>query len=293
MEWIGGSIPYFMGEEGGVTDREVVYVDELPDSVTEIAIATYRVDELARIPQDAFTNGFSVIIIPASSATHLAYAQSAPDLPGIFDTPIIGWIAGVHLDDLGKARAQVTAGPERRSSHEDAVVLHARLRDNCAAAIEIVNLFERGTGDTLTFDTTGFSQDTVNVNGAPRPFATYLREIDHDTRLPLVADYFGALVNASIQAVSADGPSVALYAPVFADIEYRLAAPVGDYVAEFTARLPRGAADPAFACNCILNFVYSELDGKHTGDIRGPITFGEVAYQLLNQTLVYLQIHDF
>ena len=28
-----------------------------------------------------------------------------------------------------------------------------------------------------------------------------------------------------------------------------------------------------------------------TGEMVGPITFGEVAYQLLNQTMVYLTIY--
>ncbi|MGV8838548.1 DUF6976 family protein [Cellvibrio sp.] len=32
------------------------------------------------------------------------------------------------------------------------------------------------------------------------------------------------------------------------------------------------------------------MEGKKTRDLTGPITFGEVAYQLLNQTLVYLSI---
>ena len=47
-----------------------------------------------------------------------------------------------------------------------------------------------------------------------------------------------------------------------------------------------------FSCNCILNYLYSELEGKKTGGITGPITFGEIAYQLLNQTMVYLTIED-
>lgn len=34
------------------------------------------------------------------------------------------------------------------------------------------------------------------------------------------------------------------------------------------------------------------LEGKKTGDVTGPVTFGEIAYQLLNQTLVYLNIID-
>jgi hypothetical protein len=34
------------------------------------------------------------------------------------------------------------------------------------------------------------------------------------------------------------------------------------------------------------------LESKKTNHFVGPITFGEIAYQLLNQTLVYLEVHD-
>jgi hypothetical protein len=39
-----------------------------------------------------------------------------------------------------------------------------------------------------------------------------------------------------------------------------------------------------------LNFLYGELEGKKTGTITGPMTFGEIAYQLLNQTMIFLEI---
>jgi hypothetical protein len=68
---------------------------------------------------------------------------------------------------------------------------------------------------------------------------------------------------------------------------------VADYVKAFTRQMPSGGDDKVFfSCNCILNFLHSELAGKQTGAFTGPVTFGEVAYQLLNQTLVYLKIHD-
>jgi hypothetical protein len=41
-----------------------------------------------------------------------------------------------------------------------------------------------------------------------------------------------------------------------------------------------------------LNYLYSGLEGRNTAPFVGPITFGEIAYQLLNQTLVYLQMQD-
>ena len=35
-----------------------------------------------------------------------------------------------------------------------------------------------------------------------------------------------------------------------------------------------------------------ELEGKKTDPFTGPVTYGEIAYQLLNQTLVYLELVD-
>jgi hypothetical protein len=66
---------------------------------------------------------------------------------------------------------------------------------------------------------------------------------------------------------------------------------VADYAGAFRSRL--SATDPAgvvFGCNCILNFLYGELEGQAIGGVQGPVTFGEIAYQLLNQTLVTIRI---
>jgi hypothetical protein len=290
--WIGGTIPYFMTTDGGLVTQDQVYIDTLPAQVDEVKIASYTADELQHMPADGFEDGFSVIIVPAGSPVHSHYAAEASGFPGLFDRPVVGWVSGVHLDDLASATAKVFAGSGSQVSAEDAVVMHAALPDGVLASAEIVNLFRQGDGPVLTFDATGFTQDKVLVDGVPRVFAEYLHEIGHDTRLPLVADYFGAMINVSFQSVPDDGGPVALYAPAFSGIEYKLAAPVGDYVGEFESHLPAGGVAPTFSCNCILNFLYSELEGKRTGDVVGPITFGEIAYQLLNQTLVYLTIHD-
>lgn len=49
---------------------------------------------------------------------------------------------------------------------------------------------------------------------------------------------------------------------------------------------------PLFSCNCILNNLYGKLEGNVTPPFAGLVTFGEVAYHLLNQTLVYAEIID-
>lgn len=86
---------------------------------------------------------------------------------------------------------------------------------------------------------------------------------------------------------------VHLYAPVFSGIRYKLARPISNYVDSFTNQLPKELDKQViFSCNCVLNYFYSELEGRQTSHILGPITFGEIAYQLINQTMVYLTITD-
>ncbi|MHB8087936.1 MAG: DUF6976 family protein, partial [Anaerolineaceae bacterium] len=69
--WIGGSIPYFMTDHGGVFTRHKIYVTELPQSVSKISIKIYNLQTLKDIYLDMPPNGFSVIIMPCSSKTHL------------------------------------------------------------------------------------------------------------------------------------------------------------------------------------------------------------------------------
>jgi hypothetical protein len=114
--------------------------------------------------------------------------------------------------------------------------------------------------------------------------------------LPLVAHELGeggVRINVSFQSTDAARGEVRLFAPVFAGVRYRHARPVRDYVDAFVSALPTGIGHRiVFGCNCVLNYVHSALEGRRTGDIVGPITFGEIAYQLLNQTMVYLTVND-
>jgi hypothetical protein len=104
-----------------------------------------------------------------------------------------------------------------------------------------------------------------------------------------VADYNGSIVNVSVQRVDEASGTVKFYAPVFTGVEYKLATPVADYVSAFEAAAGKNVkAD--FSCNCILNYLYAGLEGKRAGDSYGPVAFGEIAHQLLNQTMVRLVI---
>lgn len=291
--WIGGSIPYFMSEDGGQTNRELIYAAEMPpDIASKLQVKFYDVDSISNVAKEAPENGFTIILIPATSEVHFSYAQNAPGYEDMFIKPVAGWVTGVDLNDLGTVKPIVLNGVTGESSHDKALVMHVTLKPNKVAVIGIVNTFSQGEGDTIEFQEAGFTVTNCLVNGLERNFAEYLREQQIDTHLPLVASYSGTMINASLQTIDDEAGTVTLYAPVFNGIKYKMAAPVGNYIDAFQAAIPKLDHDVAFSCNCVLNYMYSELEGKKTAHITGPMSFGEIAYQLLNQTMVYLTVED-
>ncbi len=290
--WIGGSIPYFMSDEGGKTTKDQIYVAELdPSLARRLQVKFYNTSTIKNVAKDAPDDGFTILLIPAFTDVHLAYAQNAPEYEDMFIKPVAGWVTGIHLDDLGTVQPCVVNGGTGESSQNKAVAMHVTLASGKVANVGIVNILKQGGGDMFEFPDTGFSAKECLVNGIEQNFADYLLQNDIDTKSSLVADYSGAMINVSFQAIDEDEKTVSFYAPVFRGVEYKLAEKVSDYVSQFQSALPR-LNGVTFSCNCVLNYLWAELEGKKTEGMNGPMTFGEIAYQLLNQTLVYLTIED-
>lgn len=288
--WIGGTIPYFMADEGGVVDRERVFATIIPALAEPPVLRFYDVESLPQLCRNGPENGYTLLIVPAFGPCHGSFAENAPNYEEMYLKPLLGWVAGVHLDDLGKRTPKVVLGTTGEFSDQHAVAMDVPLPPEKFARIDIVNLFRPGEGPALTFPAAGFAADACLIDGRPGTLTEHLRATGADTRLPLVADYCGAMINVSIKSVADANGGVEFYAPVFPGVEYRLAAPVDDYLAAFRQALPALGGGLTFSCNCILNFLYSGLEGQRTGPLQGPITFGEIGYQLLNQTLVYLTV---
>jgi hypothetical protein len=291
--WIGGSVPYLAAEGGEPARRELVQVTTLPVQAGAVSVRVYDATSIRGVYSDLAGKGFGVVVIPASSATHLEFALHAPEYPGFAVRPLVGWISGSHLDDSEGDQPCAYSGITREPVLDGAVVLQVTLPPGRAAEVGVVNMFEQGDGEAITFPRNGFDVDTAFVDGVETNFADFLRGTGLDTRLPLVADYYGLMVNVSFQAVDPVGRSVRFYSPVFAGLTYRHARPIGNYTQDFVAHLPaKWPQGPVFSCNCILNYFYSDLVGAQAQVLSGPLTFGEVAYQLLNQTMVYLTVSD-
>ncbi|MGA2141937.1 MAG: hypothetical protein ABSG94_05880 [Brevinematales bacterium] len=289
--WIGGSIPYFIAENGGLFSKDKVFVTDIDKSrFVNTKIISYTQDSISGIAKDIAENGLAFLILPFGSPVHIEYAKKSPGYEKMFLNPIIGWISGIALDEIGKKKATVMNGITGEVYTDRGIALNCTVLDGKVPQIGIINIFSPGSGDSIEFDEEGFDIKDCRVNGSRTNLAEYIQKNNIDTKLPLVGNFSGAMVNASFQSIDKNAGIVHLYAPVFKNMVYKIAAPVGDYIMAFEKALMNlGDKKILFSCNCILNYIYAELEGKKTGNATGPITFGEIAYQLLNQTFVYIE----
>ena len=285
--WVGGSTEYFMTEEGGKVTNDMLSVTKLP--FNKFKISVYDESKIYKVATDGFDNGFSLVILPFDSGVHKTYAGKAPEFEGMFLKNIIGWVSGINLNVPGQTPIAVN-GKTGKAFEDKAVVVHVCVPDDKIVNIGIINIFEPDEkSPVFEFMNDGFAVKTCLVDGKKVDFATYLALKNIDTKLPLIGDYSGQGINISFKAI--ESGIVNFYAPVFPGIQYRLAKPIGNYEKEFNTHLEKFKdVEAIFSCNCILNFLYGELEDKNVKSLFGPITFGEVAYQLVNQTLVYLTV---
>ncbi len=289
--WIAGTIPYFMtSEQGGVQDQSHVFVTRLPKEASVHAQQLMDTETLPGFAQAGPNNGFTLLYLPSQSDVHAMFALHGQTWPGLFDRPVAGWVAGTALDRVGQDTAKVYDGASGAKSDAHAAVMHVALPDHAFATIDTVNLFEQGDGDDIQFDELGFTAGEARINGQKCRLIDYIEERGIDTRLPLVADYNGVKINVATARIIEEEGKLEFFAPVFPGITYRFAKPIGDYPALFEEKVAHMKRSPSFSCNCILNYNYAGLEGRHTAGITGPMSFGEIAYVLLTQAVVYLNI---
>lgn len=289
--WIGGTTSYFCADLGGVKSADRVFVTPLPE-YEDVRFICYDASSLKDIMRDAPDNGCSFAIIPSGSTTLQRFAEESRFWPEIFLKPVVGWVAGIDLAVLGQVVPKVYNGHDGSKHADKVVVAHVSLPSDRIALIETVNIFEREWRDVIRFPGKGFEATDCTINGKSVRLADYFASHHNaDGKLPLMGDFAGASVNVSVQKIDVQSGKVAFYAPVFPDVDYYLAKPIDNYAARFAEELgKRAEKEVIFSCNCILNYLYGGLEGKRTGALQGPVTFGEIAYLLHNQTLVLLTI---
>lgn len=289
--WIGGTSHYFMAEEGGVHSEDLLLVTFLPCGAA-IAVKAYDRQNIHSLIDDAPENGFSYVIMPSGAPTLQYYSAECRRWGDLFRKPIFGWIAGVDLSALGHARSKIYDGSRRLKFEDGAVVIHVTLPSDQFASLETINVFDRRENSVVRFPREGTLVNECTFNGEPALFGDLLAlNGDPQGRLPLLGDFQGASLNVSIQQVGKGSEGVSLYAPVFPDVDYHLAIAPDDYAKAIANRfVTRQTKGTICTCCCILHYVYGRLEGKKVPKLAGPLSFGEIAYLVHNQTIALLRV---
>ncbi len=290
--WIAGTIPYFMDIDQGKFNQDMIFVNQITTYNGAYSIKVYDENSITQIVNDSYENGYTILILPPFQKIHEEFAIQAENINGLYNNPITGWIAGMDLNSSDSPKTY--CGFTGQVYSDRGVAIHVKLPENMFAQIDIVNIFEPNpNNDEIKFYNNSFEVTSCMINGKDTNLAQYITENNIDTKLPLVANYTGASINVSIKEVDTENGKVSFFAPVFKSKIYNFPKEVPNYINKFETQTTNLSPYNAFSCNCILNYLYGELEGKKINNVKGPITFGEIGYQLLNQTLVVLTIDKF
>ncbi|MDR0687519.1 MAG: hypothetical protein LBF55_02395 [Prevotellaceae bacterium] len=281
-EWIAGSTNMFFLPSGqGATSYDRIFACPLPDFVTGVDIREYDGNSLRHIFNEAPADGFTVLILPFGSDPHLSYAVNAGSYENFATRPVCGWVSGgASLATIMTDKCYAVSGINRQAYTDKAVAMHIQFPSDKYAELHIFNPYRQGN-EKIRFLTSGIVVKDVLINGVQRNFAEYLHETAFDLNLPFVADYSGALINVVVSSINGD--EVNMTTPVFPSLDY--------CIGEIDVRMKEADTvdDPvAFSVYCISNFLKPKISELYPKKMSGPMVFGEIAYQLLNKTTVYV-----
>ena len=287
--WIGGTMPYFMGAEGGTVSKEKVFLNFLNDPLEINKIKAYEENALSAIFDDYPEWGVSFIILPgfSSCARHYPFVVRASN--DVLKSPIIGWTSGVLWEEIGKKTPKVIDGSTGKLHDNRALVMHCDLPSSITPEIGIINIQEP-EGPYLEFEEEITEVKEAVIDGEKQSIYDYFKSKGMDIARPIITDVNGSLINTSILAYNDEAKTVTFATPVWPGYKYRISKPLADYEEKFEKEYKAIKEQIHFNCNCLYNYFFANLEGKKTGDVTGLITFGEVAYLLLNQTMVYLTL---
>lgn len=314
--WIGGTSTYFMNTDKAVVSKQKIFVDDFTDVAENFKISLYSTKNIHEISIDAYENGFTTLILPSDSPVYSDFGFNSLSYDKIFNNPVVGFVAGVIPDEIvnkyetsdGSDKVYdrtkregdnevplptVFNGQTLEKYHDVGVAMHVELPDNKVARVEILNV-EQIDKDSpnITFPKTDFVQSECFIDGERHNIADFLLKEVQRTNYNIVADYNGSIVSRDIKLINPLLREVHFYTAVFDDEVYYLASRIDDYKRMFDRDLEFINKDNVlYSCVCMSCYMRGDLDQRKI-DIEGVFGFGEIAYHVLNRTLIYLEIDE-
>jgi hypothetical protein len=285
-DWMGGCTNIFVQyPESRLTTFDKLFVHQLPDFVTDVEIKEYDETNIKDIFNDGPENGFTVLVMPFASPVAVEYSLHATEYDNFAVNPVCGWLAAHSQETFLTERANTVSGRLPGILSEQGMAMHISLPENKYAEVHIFNPYRQDNGDSIMFDDNKIMVKDAIINGVKRNFAEYLREKNVPVLYPLVADYLGSMMNNVICYIGED--EVMMGAGVFINMEYRLGV-LNEQLEEPSVLNKKNV----YSMTCSINYSNPHICGKYMQKVNGPAVWGEIAYQQVGLTTVYVIIDD-
>lgn len=289
--WIGGTAAGFLIRDGlAETAGQLIYADLSPIA-TRTVLRVVSARQLRNLSQFYPENGFAMIIMPGQSDLLRAIATRMPDWPSLYNTPLVGWVSGVPLSEIGRRQPSIFCGTGK-PRHDRAAIMYVSLPENMFAELNVVNPFSVASCTAIRFFEKGYDiRDLCQLNGQRVRLNQLISTGKIDPTLPLLADKDGALLNNSIIAHDPEAGRVTFLNPVDPALTYRFAELPVSFSDSF-AKASEGInpATATLSSICVAGLRHFDETMRHRLPAIAPVTFGQIGYTLLTQTIACLNL---
>jgi hypothetical protein len=278
--WIGGATPCYVSS-GAPNEiaKDQLYVNQLPEYVAGVELKTYDADHLKHIFTEGPDNGFTVLLLPFASEILQEYALHAFDYENFGLVPLVGWVAGTGNTWETLQTDIVMYGPDVTTHPNKAVVMHVELPADKYAEIHIHSPFKIRPEVTVVFEENTVSPQDAIINGERQNLREYMLRHNINFVHPLIVNLAG--INICV-TFNYDAKQLTTMTALFKGVSY--------YFSEPDMQVWGIPQDRIYALCCL--YYVQNPDPERLCRMTGPVTYGEIGYQIVNQSIVFLTVGD-
>ena len=286
-KWIAGSTVYFI-DKVGLKDEERIFVYDFTNIAKDVFLEVFDENNINKIAFNSFETGFTLVTMPMDTLVLENFSKNSLSYDGIFDYPVAGFVAGVDIEKIGVEKSVVVSGMDGKLLYDKAAVMHVKVSNDYYVHSEILNFDEiEPDSPEIVFPKTSYVQSSCLIDGKQGNIANLFRTLPFE-RQKLVQNQCGALINRESVSINSLKKEVQFYAPVVAGEKYRLGRKRENYIDGFNKKL--NTKNNVLLClSCIMYYLHGDFEGKKFS-YNCIITYGEIAYQLLNKTVVTVEV---
>ena len=244
------------------------------------------------------------MILPFGKGMDLEYASNCINYPNFGNRVVCGWRAVLtnYSEFERNDESLVFLGTSGERFTDKGVAMHVKLPEGKYAELHVFNPYKPENDDIIVFEEDGQQSQTALINGVKQNLRQYLIENGVNSMVgntvvsqkSLSGDYGGMSINIVILPDMEEDIRIddvmQLGASVVKDIPFRLSS----LNMENNESLKKKMNDDpiVFSFACINNSPYPELFAKYVTQTNGPLVFGEIAYFMMNNGIVYVTMGD-